>query len=170
MNALQIMSFHNSALQHLASLYLLDGRDSGLMNEPGRMSPPRTAIDTQPLDKPLRLHKLRFSTHPGWDALHEALWPLVVMAAQSASERAAKGGAAAAGAGSESSQAHDSDSGVRREPGRPPCGVCRCICRRVSIAGIPFASYGLQITLHQSTRSRLLRGATRQVQVSGGCA
>lgn len=41
-----------------------------------------------------RLQQLRFGGYRDWDALHQALWPLAVLAAVSASERAAGCGAA----------------------------------------------------------------------------
>ena len=141
----QVLSRCHPGLQHLASLSLVDGRDLEPDDLPGRMPCPQAKIQMQPLDKPPRLHELYFGTHRAWGALHVALWPLVVMSAQGASECAA----AAMGAGSESSDEHNSASGVHWDSGRPrTLWYIHVHVPACSMAGIWFAAFGLQMALH----------------------
>ena len=90
------MSQRPSALQHLVSLDLPDERDETPDGTLGSMAPPH--IKVQPPASMPSLRWLHFGSHRAWDALHEALWPLVLLAAQTAPEHAAESGASAAAA------------------------------------------------------------------------
>ena len=81
-------------LQHLASLDLL----YGWKRQRPAYTPPQLELQL-PRALP-QLRQLRFRGYPDWDALHEALWPLAVLAAHSAAGQTvvdSAGKAAAAG-------------------------------------------------------------------------
>lgn len=76
----------SSSVQRLRSLILLDAREgqgytrSEYTVTPAHMQSPEAL-------PPLQF--LQFTSYHAWDALHRALWPLVLQAAQAASEGAA---------------------------------------------------------------------------------
>jgi hypothetical protein len=61
-------------VQHLASLLLLDAPEAW------PLSPPQLRVQVPETLR--RLQTLRFGSYAAWDALHWALWPLVVLAAK----------------------------------------------------------------------------------------
>ena len=100
---------HLSFSQHLASLSLLSSWVDDWVDE----WPEIVQIDvTIQLPGALpKLRRLHFENFGDWDALHEALWPLAHLAAQSAASRAAARGGPSACAEAPLHQPHGSHSG-----------------------------------------------------------
>jgi hypothetical protein len=108
-NECRFHAMRPSILQHLVSLSV---RRAGKHGRSASMQP---NINIQLPKAMPRLQRLHFGYFCGWDALHRALWPLVDLAAQGASSRAAACGSASAGIGTPPHHAHESRSGARRK-------------------------------------------------------
>ena len=108
----RIPSRQPPALQHLASLSLPDGQHRSLDGNLGGEEYPQAEIPLQPPANMPLLRRLHFGGHRIWDALHKALWPLVVLAAQGAPEHAVVGGPASADAADATSSPHSSPPGA----------------------------------------------------------